>query len=79
MTLKFERGAERRVIECFDKTVDSEGYIIDEETRKREEYRGKEVHIDDLGVIEDGSTRFVDDSFASLVDFVERNRESSQD
>jgi len=75
MNVNFEKGAGKHVIECFGKTLDSEGYIIDQESEKRVQHRGEEVHIDDLAMVEDGSNIFVDDSFGSLVEHVERNRE----
>lgn len=75
MNINFEKGAGEHVIECFGKTTDNDGYIIDQDDEERVQHRGEDVHIDDLGIIEDGSTLFVDDSFGSLVDHVERNRE----
>ena len=74
MKVTFEPGAAKHVIECFGKTLDEDGYIIDEVTHERVDYRGEEIHIDDLAMVEDGSDIFVDDSFGSLVDHIERNR-----
>ena len=74
MKLNFEKGTAKHIVESFGKTVDEKGNIIDKDTGARVEYRGKAVTIDNLAMVEDGSDIFVDDRFASLVDYVERNR-----
>lgn len=74
MNVNFEKGAGKHVVECFGKTLDDDGFIIDQDSGKRIQHRGDVVHIDDLALVEDGSTIFVDDSFGSLVEHVERNR-----
>ena len=75
MNINFEKGAGKHVVECFGKTLDEDGFIIDPDGEDRVQHRGDDVHIDDLAMIEHGSTLFVDDSFGSLVEHVERNRE----
>lgn len=74
MKMTFEEGAGEFILEAFGKTVDASGYIIDQATGKREQYNGEDVRLEDLAMVEDGSDIFVDDSFDSLVDHVERNR-----
>lgn len=73
MKMTFQEGAEKHIVEAFGMTVES-GYIVDPETGEREQYNGKDVHVDDLAMVEHGSDIFVDDSFDSLVEHVERNR-----
>lgn len=72
MKMTFEEGAEQYIVEAFGKSIE-EGYIVDEEG-DIVEYNGKEVRVEDLAMVEHGSDIFVDDSFDSLVDHVERNR-----
>lgn len=74
MKMTFKQGATKHLVECFGKTVDPQGYVVDEETGERVQYRGEDVKAEDLAMVEHGSDIFVDDGFASLVDHIERNR-----
>lgn len=75
MEVKFEREAVEHMLEPFGRTVDEDGYIIKEDTG---EYQlnpdGDRIKAEDLAMVEHGSDIFVDDSFGSLVEHVERQR-----
>jgi len=74
MDITFEENAAEHVAASFGATVE-DGYLFDQETGERiTNPDGEHIHIDDLAIIEDGSTIFVDDNFDSLVKHVERQR-----
>ena len=75
--ITFGPSAIETVLEQFGKTVDDEGYIVDEETGEREESNlDNEVTIEDLGGIGKGSIVFVENDFASVSEYVESKQES---
>lgn len=70
--ITFGSSASETVLEQFGKTVDDEGYIIDEETGERVTTRkGEEIKIGEFGGIGKGSQIFVKKDFNSASDFVE--------
>jgi hypothetical protein len=70
--ITFGSSASETVLEQFGKTVDEEGYIIDEETGERTTTRqGEEIKIEEFGGIGKGSEIFVKNNFNSVADFVE--------
>jgi hypothetical protein len=75
MKLTFEKGTAEYIVESFGKEIDDKGYVINPETGKREQHRGRDVTKENLAIVEDGSDIFVDDSFDSLSEHVERARE----
>ncbi len=76
MKLTFEPDAAEHVLPAFGATTDDEGYIVYSDSGERVTTPdGETLKTEDLAVIEDGSTRFVDDNFASLVEHVERQRD----
>lgn len=75
MDVTFEKNAVEHVLASFDKTVDEQGYIIDEDSEERVRTpEGEEVKAEELAIVADGSDLFIDDNFASLVNHVERRR-----
>lgn len=68
----FGPSAAETILEQFGKTLDDEGYIIDEETGERVESNlGNEITIEELGGIGKGSQIFIEKDFVSVSKFVE--------
>lgn len=77
MKMTFEPEAATHVLSAFGATTDEEGFIVDRESGDRVTTPdGESITVDELAMIEHGSNVFVDDNFASLVDHVERNRDT---
>lgn len=75
MELTFEPGAVEHVLAGVDAAVDDDGYVVDERTGERVTTPdGEEITAEELAIVEDGSTLFVDDNFDSLVKHVDRRR-----
>lgn len=75
MEMTFESEATEHVLASVGASVDEQNYIIDEETGERiTNPDGEEIKVDNLAIIEQGSTIFVDDNFDSLVKHIERQR-----
>lgn len=75
MEVTFEPDAVDHIIASFDATIDENGYIVHGESGERiENPGGDELQAEELAIVEDGSTIFVDDNFASLVKHVERQQ-----
>ena len=68
----FDRSSIYFILKAFGKTVDDEGYIV-EDTKEQERVltpEGDELRKEDLGVIASGSEIFIKNNFASLVNYV---------
>lgn len=75
MDVTFEKDAVDHVLASFDKTVDDQGYVINEDSEERVRTpEGEEIKAEELAIVADGSDLFIDDNFASLVKHVERRR-----
>jgi hypothetical protein len=75
MEMTFESEAAEHILASIGASVDEEGYVVDEEEETRiTNPDGEEIKVDELAIVEDGSTIFVDDNFDSLVKHVERQR-----
>jgi hypothetical protein len=75
MEMTFESEATEHILASVGASVDEEGYVVDEEEETRiTNPDGEEIKVDELAIVEDGSTIFVDDNFDSLVKHVERQR-----
>ncbi|NLV09138.1 hypothetical protein GOC74_04245 [Halomicrobium mukohataei] len=74
MEMTFESGAAEHVLASFGASVDSEGYIIDESGDRVTNPDGDEILAENIAIVEEGSTIYVDDNFDSLVKHVERQR-----
>ncbi len=67
------KDTKRFVLQLFNKNVDSEGYIVENETKARVlNADGQEIMIEELGAIKKGSEIFVKDDIVSLVRFYEK-------
>lgn len=74
-TLTFDESAAEFVLESFGRSVDEEGYVVDNETGERETTEGgNEIHRKHFAGVEDGSIIFLDDDFNTLVRHVKRRR-----
>jgi len=72
----FDENATEFILECFEKDVDTDGYIVEADTRERVVTpEGREIKADDLAITAEGSELFIEDNFASIVDYVERKHE----
>jgi hypothetical protein len=75
MEMTFESEVMEHILASVGASVDEEGYVVDEEEETRiTNPDGEEIKVDELAIVEDGSTIFVDDNFDSLVKHVERQR-----
>ena len=75
MEMTFDADATEHVLASVGAAIDGQGYVVDEETGKRKTNPdGEEIKADDVAIVEDGSTIFVDENFDSLVKHVERQR-----
>lgn len=73
--MTFESEVMEHILASVGASVDEEGYVVDEEEETRiTNPDGEEIKVDELAIVEDGSTIFVDDNFDSLVKHVERQR-----
>lgn len=62
------------VLAEFDKAIDDEGFVVEEDTGERVlTPRGEEITVSDLAGIARGSEVFVDDNFVSILEYVERD------
>lgn len=77
MRIVFDKDAIDRVLKVFGKTVDDEGYIVEDVGDKERVLtpEGEELRKDELGVIASGSEIFIDNNYASLVDYVKESSE----
>ena len=77
--ITFEESAVDHVLREFDKSVDDEGYIIEEESGDRVlTPEGDELRVDDLGAIAKGSEIFIEDNFVSVLEYVETRSQPSE-
>lgn len=75
MDVTFEKDAVDHVLASFDKTVDEDGYIVDEDSGERVRTpEGENLKAEELAIVAHGSDLFIDDNFASIVEHVERQR-----
>jgi hypothetical protein len=73
--LKFESGAAEFVLDAFDRDIDEDGYIVNEEGERETTPKNEEIRIEDFAGIEKGSELFIDDDFTSISDHLQRRRE----
>lgn len=73
--LTFDESAVEYILEEFDKDIDEEGFIVEADSRERVlTPGGEEVPVSEFGGIAKGSEIFVEDNFASLIDYVKRQK-----
>jgi hypothetical protein len=75
MEMTFEPDAAHHILASFDVSIE-DGYIVEEPSSEPiKNPDGEKIKAENLAIIEDGSTIFVDDNFDSIVKHVERQRE----
>ena len=50
-TITFDKDAINEILYCFDKSIDNEGYVTDENNHRVLAMDGKEIKADDIGGI----------------------------
>lgn len=71
MRVKFHKKFTEEVLQIFDKQVDSEGYVAEEDSGDRvPNQNGEDVEADNLASISKGSEIYVEDNFVSMLNFV---------
>lgn len=82
MEMSFDETAAEWVLNCFGKEVNDRGFVVDKDTKEKVlTPDGKEIPIEDFaGVVkgDDGSTLFIKDNFASIVEYVKRKKENDE-
>jgi len=74
MKLTFEKETVEYIVRSFGKEIDDSGYVVNHDG-ERVQHRGRDITKDNLAIVEDGSDIFVDDSFDSLSEHIDRTRE----
>lgn len=75
----FAEDATDFILECFDKEVDSEGYIVEADTGERVlQPSGREIKADELAITAEGSEIFIDDNFTSIIEYVESQQDQGE-
>ncbi|WP_424001609.1 hypothetical protein ACOZ4I_16875 [Haloarcula salina] len=72
--MTFEPDATEHILASFGASIDNEGYVVDDSGERVTNPDGEEIKAENVAIIEEGSTIFVDDNFDSLVKHVERQR-----
>ncbi len=67
--LMFDKSARGWVLSIFDKTMDSEGFIIDSNNCRVTTPEGSEITEDELAIIKKGSEKFIAGDLTSLMKF----------
>jgi hypothetical protein len=49
--ITFDKEAVNEILSCFDKSIDEEGYVTDENNKRVLAMDGKEIKADDIGGI----------------------------
>ena len=72
--ISFEKSLSKEIISIFDKTLDSEGFIVEKSnpTQRVLTPDGEEIHIEEFAGISKGSEVFVKSDLISLIDFSKR-------
>lgn len=67
----FDDSAVDYVLDAFEKEVDSDGYIVESDSGEKVlTPDGEEILADELAILAEGSDVFIEDNFASIVDYV---------
>ena len=71
-TITFDKGISREILQMFNKKVDEEGRIVEEDGCPVFTPEGEEVTIDEFAGIANGSEIFIKSDLPSLIDFSKR-------
>ena len=73
-TVKFDKSASEKILFYFDKSVDKEGYIVDNKTHERViAFDGTQVTLTNFGGIMMGSEIFIKSDLDSIIKFIDRS------
>ena len=73
---KFDKSLERDMLSAFNKGVDTDGFIVEQDTgQKVVTPEGDNVHIDEFAGIAPGSEVFIKSDLVSLMKFSKKYRE----
>lgn len=72
--IKFSKEAKKDVLALYGKTVDEEGFIVEEENKDQRvlTQKGEEIHIDDWAGVMKGSEAFVKSDTFSLIELAKK-------
>ena len=70
VTITFEENAKEYILkEVLNKSIDSEGFILDENQNKVLTQNGEELTVDEFGGFENGSEIFVKNDIVSIMEY----------
>ncbi len=73
-TINFDKSATNKILSYFNKSVDSENFIIDTKTKERVlSFDGTEVTFQNFGGIMIGSEVFIKSDIDSIIKFLEKD------
>jgi len=73
--LTFDDSAVEHVLDAFDKEIE-QGFVVEQESGERVlRPDGEPVTRDDFGGIAKGSELFVENNYASILEYTKRNKE----
>jgi len=73
-TLTFDESATEFILESFDRGVDEDGYVIDQNGQRVTTPEGEQIKKEEFAGVEKGSTLYLDDDFTTLVEHVKRRK-----
>ena len=72
--IQFDKSATKKILSYFNKTVNSEGYVIEKETKEKVlSFDGTEVQLEDFGGIMLGSEIYIKSDLDSIIKFLEKD------
>lgn len=71
-SLTFDESATDFILKSFNKEVDEEGYVVDEEGNRVTTPEGDKIKKEEFAGVEKGSTLYLSDDFTTLVEHVKR-------
>ena len=71
--VRFDSSLKKKILSAFDKDVDSEGFIIEENSREKvlSGEEGENIKLEDFAGIKKGSQVFIKSDLASLLKSME--------
>lgn len=72
--ITFDKSAKKDILKLYGKTIDDEGFIVEEDNKKQRVLtpKGEEIHISDWGGIYKGSEAFVKSDTISLIELAKK-------
>ena len=72
-TITFSSELKEEILDIFDKTIDSEGFVIEKDTQERVlAFDGNELSLKEFGGIKKGSEVFIKNDLPSLIEFTKK-------